>query len=114
VESKFKAVHWRPSLCRDCECHTDFQDKTNLRLLNLTDFLPMIPMFDLHGRSWNGYITIKAQDPSAWAGVCKWPKALMSWSLLLVYQLEFFFRVAIPFSISIWFNDELENLVSAS
>ena len=74
----------------------------------------MIPMFDLHGRSWNGYITIKAQDPSAWAGVCKWPKALMSWSLLLVYQLEFFFRVAIPFSISIWFNDELDNLVAAS
>ena len=33
---------------------------------------------------------------------------------LLVYQLEFFFRVAIPFSISIWFNDELDNLVAAS
>lgn len=71
----------------------------------------MIPHVRLHGRSWNGYITI---SPSAWAGVLQMARSLMSWSLLLVYQLEFFFRVTIPFSISIWFNDELENLVAAN
>jgi hypothetical protein len=39
----------------------------------------------------------------------------MSWSLLLVYRLKFFSRVAIPFySASTWFNDELEYLVAAN
>jgi hypothetical protein len=41
-------------------------------------------------------------------------RSLMSWSLLLVYQLEFFFRVKIPFSVGVWFNDELGILATAN
>jgi hypothetical protein len=40
----------------------------------------------------------KAQDPLAWGWCLQIAQCLMSWSLLLVYQLEFFLRVAIPFS----------------
>ena len=74
----------------------------------------MIPHVRLHGRSWNGYITIKGARSVGLGRRLQMARSLMSWSLLLVYQLKFFFRVTTPFFISIWLNDKLENLVAAN